>query len=1225
MNTSSDQYRSADHLQKQYIKEAITGLLNGSLRKDIGLDWDKVAVKCVDASSLGQLQRSAKILLGQLMREEAVVKIRQSRGVPETAVFLLDENGRLFYSYENLITETQEPAEPLTIDIDADLSDETPLKTYTTVFFSPRDISADLVNVTDYQEQLDSLASMARLSGGWIITGDNITVGQWLRFNDLPQADNGDDVHTLIDLLNYGELPAPPKYGNYWQLLETPEGSPFELTEAIRSTIRQTTSALLGDGLLVNELGVGLIIESGSPDGLPQSQGYRVQRLIEQGVGYAQTFLDALDGFIDESSPASPEIIEQLMVAAMLLDLDKDCDSANTSFAGFDLYSSHFLRKRPAYVRERLELYLIDRSGVNRVLAPLVAELVLAGMAPEYLFADWPEDLLLGTPAWVVATQAVHFAEALIPGVTRQMSYQHLMGFSQSVQASEQLAAIQNTNGCDAVVTWALMNSLIERDADGSLSEAAVMQATQQYESFTQLALDAVTKLAKPAPERKAMALAELVKQVPGLDPYTKLFSYFDSSGRSLIDNYMDRTLYSGEWYPRDAKNIYKEFPQLLTLPNISDVYELAINQYHDDMTQALENNIVQTLSQMQREDSLLLEHGKLGIYRVKKATVHHSRYDPNVDRTLRPVRGEFGRFGFILCVANGLNVRCFELFPLRMECTRNPQLESHFASLVSGTSLTFADNGAWEKAPLDVMASLKNNPREPDKYENIYVEKMAEFKPQGHEKIAGYPNRYFRSPRKEAISRLIATDCPYITRAELKAIGLNPTQREAHWATYDAILNTILNLVIPFKECVQELSSGDRARRQSAVGGCIVDVAVIAVTAAFLPGKIAASVSKSIHVFTRLLTASRVVASTVLSLFNPLSGAGKLLRGAGKLAWRGAGKLSGVAASATHAARHQLRNITGSNSYNLIKAINHSGEASKIRMSLDPVSHARALFKDDSLTTVEQIVARLSDQTKALPKHTAVIELEHLYNNALVETARKSAVSQDLQSVLGRGAFDDLSHAAIKNFGLGYSPKLVPAREGPAAILEIFYKMERKKIDYMTAYQRKVLTLDLGKPPYNIPMAESVFNAKGVTDNAQRAGLWIVNESTSKGNNLESITAVLREYAGNGKSLTDPNVIQALHKRLAPLTSHIVRIRSDEVLYASSISGFALLEKHLKLLDKSHPFFDKHLLASVVGFHALGDGNGRTGRALYAISQLRSNRFVPMTISEFALLHGVT
>jgi Fic family protein len=47
-------------------------------------------------------------------------------------------------------------------------------------------------------------------------------------------------------------------------------------------------------------------------------------------------------------------------------------------------------------------------------------------------------------------------------------------------------------------------------------------------------------------------------------------------------------------------------------------------------------------------------------------------------------------------------------------------------------------------------------------------------------------------------------------------------------------------------------------------------------------------------------------------------------------------------------------------------------------------------------------------------------------------------------------------------------------------------------------------------------------------------------------------------------------------------------------------------------------------LLATVVGFHGLGDGNGRTGRALYAISQLRNNRFTPLTKQEFSLLHGL-
>lgn len=174
-----------------------------------------------------------------------------------------------------------------------------------------------------------------------------------------------------------------------------------------------------------------------------------------------------------------------------------------------------------------------------------------------------------------------------------------------------------------------------------------------------------------------------------------------------------------------------------------------------------------------------------------------------------------------------------------------------------------------------------------------------------------------------------------------------------------------------------------------------------------------------------------------------------------------------------------------------------------------------------------------------------------------------------------------------------------------------------------MKNYQENVLKLDLGKAPYNDVMPESLFNPQGYTDPALRAGAWMLNGSTSN-NDFDAIVSVLREYASSNKSLTDPGVIKELHSRLVPDLAGSIREAGAPTKYGSSITGFALMEQHLKTLNSAHPHFDKHLLATVVGFQGFGDGNGRTASALFAISQLRTGQFKPMPKEVFNLLSGM-
>ena len=49
-----------------------------------------------------------------------------------------------------------------------------------------------------------------------------------------------------------------------------------------------------------------------------------------------------------------------------------------------------------------------------------------------------------------------------------------------------------------------------------------------------------------------------------------------------------------------------------------------------------------------------------------------------------------------------------------------------------------------------------------------------------------------------------------------------------------------------------------------------------------------------------------------------------------------------------------------------------------------------------------------------------------------------------------------------------------------------------------------------------------------------------------------------------------------------------------------------------------------KQLFAGVIGYHGFVDGNGRMGRALFAISELRKDQFIPLALSAEDALHGL-
>ncbi|WP_223520869.1 Fic family protein [Pseudomonas sp. GL-B-19] len=1211
-------FQSKNQHQKQLITEAISNFIGDQgVKETIEWEWDRLATSRVEDTDFDDLHRPGAFSLVRLIRHPDFVRIRSEQSLPQPVAFYVDENARIYYAYENLSSHQSED-------------------THVTVpyFSAGVDITQHFSGVADFDESLSLLASIAKMTGGMVTSSKQITVGQWLRFHELPLPTTEEGANELIDLLHFATLPENSPYENYWQLLDCPEDSPFKLTEENRAIIRRVTEEET-EGLisLAALYARSVVLESGSPDRVPA----RLSRLIDSAVvssANGQAYIDALGWFAEDKDPKPTEqFIEQLMIAVMLLDLDPDADIANTTFAGFDLYSKRYLLSRPAQVRRQLELHLVDTLRLDTLIAPLVAELILGGMAPEYLALDLPEKLRIGTPGWVVFTQSVHFAEAVAPGISRSMGYQHLLGFSRLSKLSPQLEAMFAATSADPVMTWAVMNNLITRDVGGKLSQEAVTLAFSKYNQYVDLITDAASKLGNPLPHRKPLALKALKAEIPDCDPEELLVKHRGTGGGagrkvSVIDLYLGDELHTEDWDRPGGNSIYHSFPQLSSLFPIADIYEEAIDKYYRETTEALTSNIVIALSQLKPEDADYVEYGALDIYCIRqytKTTFSAARPGIVTDPVVAP--GTTGRFGVILCAKWRDNVRCYEVFPLRLECNPNQQLEPLFRPLLGRNLNDFEPDVAHHKVieniPVDVDAYLQNLEPRDNAHSKVFIRKIGELKAPLNEAEPASPPAYLRSPRQKAIGQLMAEENPYFTEDELKQLGFDQTVRERAIEKTDAVFNSILNLIIPFKECIEELSSGVPSRQKSAISGCVMDAALVAMSFAAVPGKIAATTAKTATVATRLLSASKVLSRTILSLFNPLDGLPPLLQGGGKLLGRGVKKLGAHALSAPHLARQQLRYLTGANTYDLLSAVDHTGAATKIRMSLDAVSHARTIFKADGIETADQVLKHLRAPDANLLKNIPEQELQHLLEHSLVDIALKSEPAWLLEEVLDPGVVDRLIRRQAEKFSLTNLRQF----QEHTTLAEIFHgllKVENKNLRAMSLHQSALIAKDLGKAPFDGILDELTFNPSGLTGDSERANAWILKASNSR-NQADNIRDVLGEYSANNLPLTSPSVYNELHRRIAPEVTGSFRSPTAEARYPSNVSGAALLEKHLATLDPDHQHFAKQMLGAFLGYHSFVDGNGRTARAIYAIAELRKGRFTPLSVATESALSGLS
>nr|QIU79793.1 VopS family T3SS effector adenosine monophosphate-protein transferase [Vibrio harveyi] len=311
-----------------------------------------------------------------------------------------------------------------------------------------------------------------------------------------------------------------------------------------------------------------------------------------------------------------------------------------------------------------------------------------------------------------------------------------------------------------------------------------------------------------------------------------------------------------------------------------------------------------------------------------------------------------------------------------------------------------------------------------------------------------------------------------------------------------------------------------------------------------------------------------------------------------------------------------------------LTKAVfdNEQGQAQRLRAA-SSVEHGQMFFKDGNIKTASDVLNAFAKlDSKTVQSHSA--ELNQLAERAMTEAMLETDSGKKLTSLIGESAAKSLAGRVVKDYGGGVSA----AQKNPAGSITQMQAVFDMEVMHLKSAQRHIEGLastDLSQGVYAEGLAEDAFNKSGVTDNVERAAAWIINASNSKGNDAENITSLLKEYASNGKDLLNMDNLKELHARLVPDVERDYRGPNiSGGTLPSSIGGEGMLKQHIEGFLKENPVADKdlgkHLFAGVIGYHGFTDGNGRMGRMLYAIAELRNDSFSPLAMNAENSLHGI-
>lgn len=898
--------------EKLFILESLEEFLTDLAEASVDFNLSHLIFPSSHESSLQLSQRAGQSRLNELLQSEEFLSLEELSHIPDTATYVCDANKNMQVIVDDM---------PMHID-DVLKENET------------------------LNQHLDDVCAYASKAGGFIYSSDEINIEQWLRFYGHPIPSSATQLASLVSFIKK-EHDKLSTTQNYWALLKNPDTHPAALTLAQREKIQTVTQTFGANdtGQLLSvllERAISAPVDDTRIDPLKY-----VNNLMASTIGkhWAEGYLRALEWYGTESDePAFAEDLQQLLMAAIVLNIDPAKGEVECSGRVLDygLYKPANAECHPAQVMRSLEKHLVDTHKIKASAAPLAAYMLTADVAPELLVKDIPAAMTIGSPAWVAHSVTVAKIETIAPGASLSMTYEQIESYAELEPFDEQLEQLFALIVIAPLLNWGAMNGLFAYNLDGEYTVDNFQASETQYSQYTEALEQCSDAFNTPLPTREEEALKELKRAMPDgayltnknylhtdhamgqLISIHELFTSGDLINEGWVGNTLSRHIYTSF----ESNELDQAIPYLSRLQNVHELYKETFDNYFKQLQRGTSTALKLALSKMPEKDRIRLEYGVLSFYTVRKKFSDHIATETQADRDKHR-----GRYGVIICANYDSTPYYYELFTLRAECRSRQDLKRVFER----TPIEYFDPSEdsdknqeqWQTQaidwPLDIDAYLNGTAPVNNVVNKLVVEKLWE----SYEDELDPP--FFRtqldtffSQRTTDIVDILLKFFPPAKYEELYEVGYGVTPLEAARKNREQHVELVLNLIIPFKSCIEDLASGDPDRKASGVFGCALDAVAMVGAVVGVASKFASVALKSGSLLSRSVKLIRVSGNFALSLVNPLDGVPSLLKKGGTLTKNGVLLITGQGIKSSSRATRQVRSIGGTlDAFNAAKSLN--------------------------------------------------------------------------------------------------------------------------------------------------------------------------------------------------------------------------------------------------------------------------------------------------------------
>ncbi|MBC3775528.1 hypothetical protein [Pseudomonas sp. SWRI99] len=484
----------------------------------------------------------------------------------------------------------------------------------------------DLIAAGHFESSRSTLATlklitdMAEAAGGYIWPDLFITMDQWFKFHEIDIPESNAKVRNLLALLNFDPQVQEP--ANYWEHFETDHRGLATLPEQEFPEIRKATNKLLPGKKLLSALynvtGNAAVSHDNAAQRIVEYVNYPVARAL------AQKYLKELGWFgANEGEEISEQVLPQLLLTALLLDLDPSIESfcQRRKIAGFQLYAPTYVDRHPSAVLDDLTAFLRARISVDPRLAPLAAHLLLARTAPELVVREIPQTVVMGSIAWVSFSRGVALVEAVKTGASRALTYAQIMAYAELKPISDAQRQLRDLAMIDPIVDWALLNEVVTSTEIERAEEASTERAIEAFELHTQAFDHIAQAFTKPLPNRVKISRDALKAAVPDCDFIDEevLCEHNGKFMASMVELHQSGDLVTGEWDRRVVSfsgfvgglpvtrhepvstSLLQQYPALLKLIPCDVQLDRQLAVYRQDLDRAMLSTVKLALAQSPR------------------------------------------------------------------------------------------------------------------------------------------------------------------------------------------------------------------------------------------------------------------------------------------------------------------------------------------------------------------------------------------------------------------------------------------------------------------------------------------------------------------------------------------------------------------------------------------------------------------------------------------------